>query len=62
MLTYGTVLKGGSMHILDHFIVDLNSNKSSLECHHLSIVKLSVNIDLSLCDVTSQIGDWMGDI
>lgn len=30
--------------------------------HHLSVVKLSVHIDLSLSDVTSQVRNRMSDI
>lgn len=28
----------------------------------LSVVQLPVHIDLSLCDVASQVGDGMGDV
>ncbi len=29
---------------------------------YLSVVQLSVNVDLTLCDVSSQIRNWMGDV
>ena len=32
------------------------------QCPNLSVVELSVHIDLSLSDVASQVGDGMGDV
>lgn len=38
------------------------SNTSTLLLHHLSVVQLSVHIDLSLGDVTRQVRNRMSDV
>lgn len=36
--------------------------KSSKSREYLSVVELTINVNLSLCDVTGQIGDRMSDV